>query len=225
LPKKPPKSAKIYNDKTGKSGFGLSRLFARPRGVWYILFEYQVQMTGDLRMFQRLLPDQIVHAVFDIDLDDLQTRGVRGIITDLDNTLVSAKTPLATPELITWLERVRMIGFKVVILSNNNLSRVSKFAEPLDIPFVNAARKPSKIAFRKALEKLQLTPDQAVVVGDQMLTDVLGGRRMGLHTILVTPIELGEEGFMTRFNRKIEKIALARLRRKGLWPEEGGTRQ
>ncbi|TJY43491.1 YqeG family HAD IIIA-type phosphatase [Cohnella pontilimi] len=176
-------------------------------------------------MFQRLLPDQIVHTVFDIDLDALQARGVRGIITDLDNTLVSAKTPLATPELVTWLERVRTIGFKVVILSNNNSTRVAKFAEPLDIPFVPAARKPSSIAFRKALDKLELVPEQAVVVGDQMLTDVLGGRRMGLHTILVTPIAPAEEGWTTRINRLIEKIALKRLRRKGLWPQQGGTRK
>lgn len=172
-------------------------------------------------MFQRLLPDQIVHTVFDIDLAQLKDQGVRGIITDLDNTLVSARTALATPELITWLDGVKDAGFRVVILSNNNLTRVSKFAEPLGIPFVSAARKPSHAAFRKALGKLELAPENAVVVGDQMMTDVLGGRRMGLHTILVTPIALGEEGFMTRINRLIEKIALSRLRRQGLWPKQG----
>jgi HAD superfamily phosphatase (TIGR01668 family) len=110
-------------------------------------------------------------------------------------------------------------------LSNNNLTRVSKFAEPLGIPFVPAARKPAGIAFRKALKKLDLSAEQVVMVGDQMLTDIFGGRRMGFHTILVTPIALSEEGFMTRFNRRIERIALSRLRRKGLWPEEGGTRK
>lgn len=173
-------------------------------------------------MFERLLPDQIVKTVFDIDLNELKARNVRGIITDLDNTLVSAKTPLATPELVTWLDGVKDAGLKVVILSNNNLTRVSKFAEPLGIPFVPMARKPAHRAFRKALDKLGLAPEQAVVVGDQMMTDVLGGRRMGLHTILVTPIALGEEGFMTRINRRIEKIALSRLRRAGKWPIQGG---
>jgi HAD superfamily phosphatase (TIGR01668 family) len=172
-------------------------------------------------MFRRLLPDQIVNTVFDIDLNALTAQGVRGIITDLDNTLVSARTPLATPELIAWLDKVKHMGFRVVILSNNNSGRVSRFAGPLGIPFVPAARKPAHRAFRRALQLLELTPEQAVVVGDQMLTDVFGGRRMGLRTILVTPIELTEEGWGTRINRRIEKIALARLSKRGLWPDKG----
>jgi HAD superfamily phosphatase (TIGR01668 family) len=172
-------------------------------------------------MFKRLLPDQIVKTVFDIDLDELKARGVRGIITDLDNTLVGAKTPLATPQLVGWLDIVKDRGFKVVILSNNNKTRVGNFAEPLGIPFIPAARKPAGAAFRRALKLLELDPGQAVVVGDQMLTDVLGGRRAGLHTILVTPIAPREEGWATQINRRIEKIALARLRRKGLWPDKG----
>ena len=173
-------------------------------------------------MFKRLLPDQIVNTVFDIDLDELKARGVRGIITDLDNTLVSAKTPLATPKLVGWLDLVKDRGFKVVILSNNNKTRVGKFAEPLGIPFIPAARKPAGAAFRRALKLMEFTAEQSVVVGDQMLTDVLGGRRAGLHTILVTPIAPREEGWATQINRTIEKIALARLRKKGLWPDKGG---
>lgn len=174
-------------------------------------------------MFERLLPDQIVKSVYDINLDELKARRIRGIITDLDNTLVSARTELATPELIAWLNAVREAGFRVVVLSNNHPRRVAKFAEPLGIPFIFAARKPAVKAFRKALEKLDLPPEEAVVVGDQLLTDMLGGRKAGLHTILVTPIALEEEGFGTRINRKIEKFALARLRRKGRWPFQGGN--
>jgi uncharacterized protein len=173
-------------------------------------------------MFKRLLPDQIVNTVFDINLDEMFARGVRGIITDLDNTLVSAKTPLATPKLLAWLDHVKEQGFKVVILSNNNGTRVSKFAEPLGIPYIPAARKPAGGAFLRALKLMELKSEQAVVVGDQMLTDVFGGRRAGLHTILVTPIAPKEEGWATQINRRIEKIALARLRKKGLWPDQGG---
>jgi len=173
-------------------------------------------------MFKRLLPDQIVNTVYDIDLNALQAQGVRGIITDLDNTLVGAATPLATPELIGWLDGVKDRGFQVVILSNNNSGRVGRFAEPLGIPFVPAARKPAGAAFRRALDLLGLPAERAVVVGDQMLTDVLGGRRAGLHTILVTPIAPSEEGWATKINRRIEKIALARLRKQGLWPDKGG---
>ncbi|WEK53109.1 MAG: YqeG family HAD IIIA-type phosphatase [Candidatus Cohnella colombiensis] len=175
-------------------------------------------------MFKRLLPDQIVNTVYDIDLDEWSAQGVRGIITDLDNTLVSARTPLATPELIQWLDRVHDRGFKVVILSNNNSRRVAKFAEPLGLPYIPAARKPAGAAFRQALQQLGLAPQQVVVVGDQLMTDVLGGHRAGLKAILVTPIARSEEGWRTRINRVIEKVALSRLRKQGLWPKDKGGR-
>jgi HAD superfamily phosphatase (TIGR01668 family) len=161
-----------------------------------------------------------VNNIYDIQLDVLQSKGMKGIITDLDNTLVGSRDPIATPELVAWLDRVRDFGFKVVIVSNNNQTRVSKFAEPIGIPFIHAARKPASRAFRRALQVLELPAEQTVVIGDQMLTDVLGGRRMGLFTILVDAIAPTDEGIMTRVNRRIEKIALARLRKKGLWPEE-----
>ncbi|MBJ6363061.1 YqeG family HAD IIIA-type phosphatase [Paenibacillus sp. GCM10012307] len=171
-------------------------------------------------MFERLLPSMIVNTIYDIHLDQLKTQGIKGIITDLDNTLVGAKDPLATPELIVWLKDVEQRGFQVVIVSNNNETRVAKFANPLRIPFIHAARKPTSRAFRQALKMMDLNPEQTVVIGDQMLTDMLGGRRMGLYTILVAPISLKDEGIMTRVNRQIEKVALSRLRKKGLWPKE-----
>lgn len=173
-------------------------------------------------MFERLLPKLRVNSVFDIPLDELYAQGVRGIITDLDNTLVGAKEPLATPLLMEWLERVHAKGFQIVIASNNNQLRVEKFSAPLNIPFIHAARKPAMRAFRQALGMLKLKPEQVAMIGDQMLTDVLGGNRMGLYTILVLPISPADEGVMTRVNRRIERIALARLRKKGLWLEEEG---
>lgn len=171
-------------------------------------------------MFERLLPKMRVRSVYDINLDELAAKGLRGIITDLDNTLVGAKEPLATPELVAWLDKVRSAGFKVVIVSNNNETRVGKFAVPLDIPFVHAARKPTMPAFRRALSLLGLEASQTVMIGDQMMTDVLGGNRMGLFTILVAPIAPADEGVMTLVNRRIERFALARLRKRGLWQEE-----
>ena len=171
-------------------------------------------------MFERLLPNMRVGSVYEIDLNILAAQGVRGIITDLDNTLVGAKEPLATPELVLWLDKVRDAGFSVVIVSNNNATRVGSFAAPLDIPFVHAARKPTQGAFRKALAMLGLDAKETVMIGDQMMTDVLGGNRMGLYTILVAPISPADEGIMTLFNRRIERIALASLRKRGLWYEE-----
>ncbi|GAB6990720.1 YqeG family HAD IIIA-type phosphatase [Paenibacillus pini] len=171
-------------------------------------------------MFEMLIPKLQVNTVFDIDLQDLYAKGYRGIITDLDNTLVGAKAPIATPELIAWFEQVKAAGFQLIIVSNNRMERVSSFATPLNLRFVHEARKPSNSPFRKAMDLMGLKPEQTIMVGDQMLTDVFGGNRLNLFTVLVLPISIQDEGWTTRINRRVEKIALTRLRKKGLWQEE-----
>ncbi|MDT9724477.1 YqeG family HAD IIIA-type phosphatase [Xylanibacillus composti] len=163
----------------------------------------------------KLVPKEMVESIYQIDLDRLWLQGKRGIITDLDNTLVGAEDPLATPELVAWLKSIRERGWKVAIVSNNNRTRVSAFAEPLNVPFLHSARKPSARAFVQAMQALQTDTAETVVVGDQMLTDVLGGNRLGMHTVLVKPVSLAGEGIFTRFNRRLEKIAVSRLKKQG----------
>lgn len=107
-------------------------------------------------LFERLVPKLRVNTVFDIDLEELFRQGYRGIITDLDNTLVGAKAPLATPELLLWFTKVKELGFKLIIVSNNNMDRVSRFATPLNIEFVHQARKPSNAPFLKAMKLMDL---------------------------------------------------------------------
>lgn len=162
------------------------------------------------------LPRLQVASVYQINLDELAAAGVRGIITDLDNTLVGARDPQATPELTDWLQTVQDRGFSVVIVSNNNRTRVTRFAEPIGIPSIAAAKKPLRKAFRQALDMLDLAPDQTVVVGDQLLTDVFGANRMGMHAILVTPIAPQDESSFTRINRRIERRIFQSLRKRGL---------
>ncbi|AWB45466.1 YqeG family HAD IIIA-type phosphatase [Paenibacillus sp. CAA11] len=171
-------------------------------------------------MLEIFMPKLRVNSVFDINLEELYMKGYRGIITDLDNTLVGAKDPLATPELAAWFENVKRYGFKLIIVSNNNLDRVSAFATPLDIEFVHKAKKPSNSPFRKAIKMMDLKPEETVVIGDQMMTDVYGGNRLGLYTILVLPISIMDEGFGTRFNRRLERVVKRRLKKVGLWIEE-----
>ncbi|MFD0871472.1 YqeG family HAD IIIA-type phosphatase [Paenibacillus residui] len=164
-------------------------------------------------MLNKLIPRRQVNSIYDLALDELWNEGIRGIITDLDNTLVGARVPLATPELVKWLDYLQSLGFKVVIVSNNNETRVSTFAKPLNVPYIHNACKPSVQSFSKAMEWMGLKPEQIAVLGDQMLTDVLGGNRMGLYTILVQPISLVDEGFFTRINRRLEKAARALMKK------------
>lgn len=166
-------------------------------------------------MLKHFLPDQHVKSIFDIQPENLIEKGVKGIITDLDNTLVEWDRPNATPKLIEWFDNMRKHEILVTIVSNNNENRVKAFSDPLHIPFIFQARKPMGRAFQKALNQMGLRKDETVVIGDQLLTDVLGGNRNGFHTILVVPVAQ-TDGFVTRFNRKVERRILNWFRKKGM---------
>lgn len=165
-------------------------------------------------MLKLFLPNEHVKSIFDIQPDYLKLKGIKGIITDLDNTLVAWDKKDATPEVYKWLENMKDHDIKVMIISNNNRDRVTIFSEPLKTPFVFDARKPLSRAFKKAAKEMELTKDEVVVIGDQLLTDVLGGNFAGFYTILVVPI-VETDGKVTRFNRKIERRILSYMRKKG----------
>ncbi|WP_144476130.1 YqeG family HAD IIIA-type phosphatase [Cytobacillus oceanisediminis] len=165
-------------------------------------------------MLKHFLPDQHVKNIFEIEPDSLKEKGVKGIITDLDNTLVEWDRPTATPKLIEWFDNMRRNEILITIVSNNNEKRVKAFSDPLQIPFIFQARKPMTRAFNKALKQMGLRKEETVVIGDQLLTDVLGGNRSGFHTILVVPVAQ-TDGFVTRFNRKVERRILNWFKKKG----------
>lgn len=167
-----------------------------------------------------VIPDLFVQTIYEIDFKALQHQGIKAIITDLDNTLVASDRPNATPELVNWLETLQSMGFRVIIVSNNRETRVSKFARPLNVPYIPTAKKPFNTPFRKALNRLEVTPDQTVVIGDQLFTDVLGGNLAGLYTILVVPVSQ-TEGLGTKLNRVFEKFVFHWMKTRGMkrWEE------
>lgn len=172
-------------------------------------------------MLKQFLPNEYLKSIFYLQPEKLKELGIKGIITDLDNTLVEWDRPNATPRLVNWLEEMKRHDMKITIVSNNNHDRVRAFSEPLDIPFIHKARKPLGFGFRRAAREMGLSREETVIVGDQLLTDVLGGNRAGFYTILVVPVAQSD-GFFTRFNRLIERKIMANLKRKGLiqWEEE-----
>ena len=171
-------------------------------------------------MLKKFLPDEFAKDIFHIKADALKERGIKGIITDLDNTLVAWDCPEATPEIIEWLVGMQDAGIRVTIVSNNNHLRVNAFSEPLQIPFVAKANKPLGGAFRRALKLMGTGKEETVVIGDQLLTDIFGGNRRGLHTILVVPVATSDAK-ITSFNRKLEAKIMGRLKQRGLitWEE------
>ncbi|KYD10951.1 YqeG family HAD IIIA-type phosphatase [Heyndrickxia sporothermodurans] len=166
-------------------------------------------------LLKKFLPNEHVKNVFFIKPESLKEKGIKAIITDLDNTLVEWDRPNATPQLIQWFEEMKKHNIQVTIVSNNNEKRVKEFADPLGIPFIFLARKPLTKAFNRAVKLMGVRKEETVVIGDQLLTDVLGGNRSGFYTILVIPVAQSD-GFMTRFNRKIERRIMSSFKRKGL---------
>ncbi|MDQ0190507.1 YqeG family HAD IIIA-type phosphatase [Alicyclobacillus cycloheptanicus] len=162
-----------------------------------------------------LTPNEYVSSVYDIDLDKLRDMGKRVILTDLDNTLVPWNHKDAPASLQSWIRLAQERGFRLCIISNNRGARVAAFAKRVGIPAVGAARKPKPRAFLQALEELGAKPEEAVMVGDQLFTDVRGGNRCGLYTILVLPID-PVEWWGTRLVRQAERVALWALRRRGM---------
>ena len=160
-----------------------------------------------------LLPKKAFNSIFDIPLVQLYTFGIRGIIFDLDNTLTEWNNPELSKETISWLEKAKKIGFKMCFVSNNSDHRVKEIADRVDIPFIARAKKPRRRSFRKAMALMDTKPEHTAVVGDQIFTDILGGNRLGLFTVLVSPISR-KEFIGTRLVRILEKIILERNKKK-----------
>lgn len=133
-----------------------------------------------MRIFKKyLLPSKYAKSIFEITPEELTSRGVKAIITDLDNTLVGWDVPLATSEVIQWFNSMREAGIQVTIVSNNKQARVATFATPLEVDYIFNARKPMGQAFKKAVKAMGVLPEETVVIGDQMMTDVLAANSNG----------------------------------------------
>jgi len=159
-----------------------------------------------------LTPDAVVERVQDISTALLASWNVRGLVLDLDNTIVPWNTSDLSAEVIRWVDGLRAADIAVCVLTNNYTRRASGVAEQLGIPIIKAAFKPSPLAFHSALRRMSIEAAHAAVVGDQLYTDVLGGKLTGMRAVLVDPLST-REFVTTRFVRWLERPLRARLTR------------
>ena len=141
------------------------------------------------------------HDIYEITGAALERRGIKLLLADLDNTLVPYGVPLPDERLKAWRDDLNAHGVTLFILSNNrHENRPRMFAEGLDVPFIGHAGKPKTPSFYRAMEQAGVTKEQTAIVGDQIFTDILGGNRAGVSTILVQPIRLaGNPGRYLRY--------------------------
>jgi len=161
-----------------------------------------------------LCPDEFADSIDSIDIENLRERGIRAMLLDLDNTLVAWQKYDISPKVAGWLREARDLGIKACLVSNSHSSRrVTRLASELGLPFAKKAMKPGGRGFREALGILGVESGEAVVIGDQVFTDVLGGNRLGMYTILVSPIH-PREFIGTKITRIFERIFLKWLKRR-----------
>lgn len=157
-------------------------------------------------MFRTFFPDEYLDSTYSIDFKALYRQGYRGVIFDIDNTLVPHGAP-ADERAEKLFAELKKIGFACCLLSNNQYERVSSFNKNIQVHFIENAHKPSRKNYLKAMERMGTTIKNTVFVGDQLFTDVYGAKRTGMHNILVKPIHPKEE-IQIVLKRKLEKIVL-----------------
>lgn len=172
-------------------------------------------------MFKLFLPDAYYNSIFEINIKKLKENGIKGCVIDLDNTLVPWNVKSATNEIVDWLDELKRENIETIIFSNNDEERVSFFCDPINASYVAKARKPLRRSFKLAKETMGLKKEEMAVIGDQLLTDVLGGNRAGFYTILVKPI-VKTDAPITKFNRKIERFILNYFYRTGQLDRRNG---
>ena len=140
-----------------------------------------------------LIPTWVTSSVYDLTPQGLADRGITLVLADLDNTLVTYENALPSPELRQWKEELEAKGITLFVVSNSRKSRRCPiFCEDLGIGYVRHAGKPGTDGFRRALAETGKTAREAIMVGDQIFTDTLGGNRAGIPTVLVKPMTWGK---------------------------------
>ena len=157
-------------------------------------------------MLEKFFPDEYLDSTYSIDFEELYRKGFRGIIFDIDNTLVPHGAP-SDKRAEELFERLKKIGFSCCLLSINQYERVSSFNKNIQVYFIENAHKPGRRNYLKAMEIMGTDLKSTIFIGDQLFTDVYGAKRTGMRNILVKPIHPKEE-IQIVLKRKLEKIVL-----------------
>lgn len=157
-------------------------------------------------MFQNLYPKEYMKSTYDIDFAAYRAKGYRAVIFDIDNTLVEHGAP-ADERSMKLIERLKALGFDIMLLSNNKEPRVKMFNDAVHVNYIFKAGKPGTKNYHAAMVMMGSDRTNTLFVGDQLFTDVWGANRAGIYSILVQPIDKKEE-IQIVLKRYLEKIVL-----------------
>ncbi len=158
-------------------------------------------------MGKGLKPDFFLDSLFSVRPEDLALLGIRGLLLDIDNTLVPNHIPDADEQVLSFISGMQAAGIRIAILSNASAHRISLFNRPLGLPAVDGAFKPFRSGYQKGLGLLGLTAGEVLMAGDQLFTDVLGANASGIRSLLVSPMHRMEPWYV-RLKRSLERLFL-----------------
>ena len=167
-------------------------------------------------LFDKCTPDLLYDNVYGIDFEYLSLRGVKNLLFDIDNTLVPYTSPVPPDKVSEYILSLKKRGYNVCLISNNSKERVTLFNKTLELFAVHKAGKPSRRGLREALEHIGADIGETAFIGDQIFTDVLAAKRLGMFAVLVKPIDpredlffklkrLGEKFFLRRYYKRLVK--------------------
>lgn len=161
-------------------------------------------------LLNRFRPTWMVESIYDLSPEQLKKQGIKVVLTDLDNTLIAWDNPSGTPQLHEWLKEMRKAKIPVVVVSNNKHERIKKALDELSLPFIARALKPLTRGINVALKRYHVKRSEVVLVGDQLMTDVLAANNAHIKSILVRPL-VDSDAWNTKINRFFERLVKKRL--------------
>jgi hypothetical protein len=167
-------------------------------------------------MLEKFIPDIYQKSIYSINYKKIKSRGIKCLIFDVDNTLEPISVIKPSRKVKDLVERLKDMGFTVLLMSNASKKRLAPFKEILEIDCAASSRKPLLRKFHKILHDYKFKIDEVAIIGDQMFTDVFGGNRMGITTVLVNPIS-SKDRFFTRITRSFEVSIIRKAMRKKLF--------
>ncbi len=165
-------------------------------------------------MLDKFKPDMYQKSIYDIDYKRLNGMGIKCLLFDLDNTIITGDIKKPSKKVIDFIGNLKEIGFRIIIFSNASKKKLIPFKEILEVDCSAKSCKPFKKKFKKVIKEFRYSENEIALIGDQLVTDMLGGNRVGIYTILVDRIS-GKEHIFTKLNRVFEKIIRIRLKKVG----------
>lgn len=164
------------------------------------------------------LPTKYYKDIYSINYELLKSKGIKCILFDLDNTLVPFKEKNPNDDLSDLFKKLINDGFKVIIFTNAKYNRIKPFID-LGVDYNCNSLKPLRYNFKRIIKKYNYSLDEVCIIGDQLYTDILGGNRVGIMTILVTPLSR-DDFLITKFLRFLEIKTMNHFEKKGLFKRE-----